>query len=199
MHFGHLRPALDVHSLLSLSEIRFIPCGQPPHRDTPVASAEQRLTMLKLALEGQSDFVVDDREIQRGGASYMVDTLNSMVNEFGDEKFCLILGKDAFVNLPSWKDWTRITELVSMVITQRPQIETDSISNPVLAQYIDEKRLNDKKEFINSKETHCFFCPVTQLDISATSIREIVHAGHSIDFLVPEKVADYIQIENLYR
>lgn len=199
VHFGHLRPALDVYSLLTLSKIHFIPCGQPPHRHTPVASAEHRLAMLKLALERQADFVVDEREINRAGPSYMVDTLESLVKDFADEKFCLILGMDAFVNLTTWKDWTRITELVSLVITQRPQIETDSIPNSDLIQYMNEKRVNDKTEFVNAKQPHCFFCPVTQLDISATRIRELIRDGHSIDFLVPEKVANYIQDENLYK
>lgn len=199
VHFGHLRPALDVYTLLSLSKIFFIPCGQPPHRQPPVASSKHRLAMLKLALEGQADFIVDDREIRRTGASYMVDTLESLTSEFADEKFCLILGMDAFVQLDTWKDWSRITELVSLAITQRPQIEADLIPSSDLLQYMNDKRVNDKTVFVNSEQTHCFFCPVTQLDISATRIRELIHAGHSIDYLVPEKVADYIQSENLYK
>ena len=199
VHFGHLRPALDVYSLLTLSKIHFIPCGQPPHRDPPVASSQQRLEMLNLAVERQSDFIVDDREINRTGASYMVDTIKSLVSDFPDEKFCLIIGMDAFVNFDTWKDWSTITEFVSLVITQRPRFEPDSIPNSDLIEYMNEKRVNDKASLLNSKQTHCFFCPVTQLDISATKIRELVRDGSSIDYLVPENVANYIQDENLYK
>ena len=189
VHNGHLRPALDVCTSLTLSKVLFIPCGQPPHRDLPVASAEHRLAMLKLAVEGQPDFIVDDREIKRTGPSYMVDTLMSLTKGFPDEKFCLILGMDAFVNLDTWKDWVRITDLVSIVITQRPQIETDVTPNSGLVEYINDNRTDDKALFLTSEQHHCFFCPVTQLDISATRIRDLIRNGHSIDYLVPEKVS----------
>jgi nicotinate-nucleotide adenylyltransferase len=199
VHFGHLRPAVDVYSLLNLSKIRFIPCGQPPHRNAPIASAQQRLEMLRLAVEPQADFIVDDREINRSGPSYMVETILSLVNDFPDEKFCLIVGMDAFVNFDTWKDWVKITELASLVITQRPRFEPDSIPGSELIQYMNEKRINDKDEFINAEGTHCFFCGVTQMDISSTSIRSQVCDGKSIDYLVPEKVAHYIHDQNLYR
>lgn len=203
VHFGHLRPALDVYSLLNLSQIRFIPCGHPAHRDAAVASSQQRLEMLALALEGQPGFVIDDREVKRSGASYMVDTIKSLMSDFPGEKFCLIIGMDAFVKLDTWKDWEEITELVSLVITQRPRLEAEYIPGPDLIQYMNDKRTDDKELFVSSdndsEQVHCFFCPVTQLDISATNIRELVREGNRIDYLMPEKVANYIQEKNLYR
>jgi len=199
VHFGHLRPAVDVYSLLNLAKIHFIPCGQPPHRNVPIASADQRLEMLSLAVERQPDFFVDDREITRAGPSYMVETIQSLRADFPGEKFCLIIGMDAFVNFDTWKDWETITDLVSLVITQRPRFEPDLIPSTDLLQYMNEKRINDKDEFITAEDTHCFFCAVTQLDISSTNIRKLVCDGNSIDYLVPEKVARYIQDKNLYR
>jgi nicotinate-nucleotide adenylyltransferase len=154
--------------------------------------------MLRLALQRQPDFIVDDREINRSGPSYMVDTIKSLYEDFPEEKFCLIVGMDAFVQLDSWKDWETITDLVSLVITQRPRFEQDSIPGSDLIQYMNDKRINDKTQFVNSKGTHCFFCAVTQLDISSTRIRETVTEGKSIDYLLPEKVAKYIQDKKLY-
>lgn len=199
VHFGHLRPALDVYSLLSLSKIRFIPCGVPAHRDAPVANSQQRLDMLALALERQANFMVDDREVNRSGTSYMVDTIKSLLKDFSDEKFCLIIGMDAFVKLDTWKDWETIIELVSLVITQRPRFAPSSIPSSDLIQYMDVKRVNDRASFLNSQQTQCFFCPVAQLDISATNIRDLVRAGSDVDYLLPEKVVNYIQENNLYR
>jgi nicotinate-nucleotide adenylyltransferase len=198
VHFGHLRPAVDVYSLLNLSKIHFIPCGQPPHRDVPIASAQQRLDMLRLALERQPDFIVDEREIKRSGPSYMVDTIKSLRKDFPNEKLCLIVGMDAFVHLDTWKDWRKLTDMVSLVITQRPRFEQDSIPGSDLIQYMNDKRVNDKAQFVNSNETHCYFCGVTQLDISSTKIRKMTKEGKSIDYLLPEKVANYIHDQNLY-
>ena len=74
IHNGHLRTALDVQQCLSLEHVRFIPCGEPPHRVAPIASPLQRLAMVREAIATQEKFVLDDREIKRNGPSYMVDT-----------------------------------------------------------------------------------------------------------------------------
>ncbi len=199
VHFGHLRPALDVYSLLTLSKILFIPCGQPPHRDAPIASSQDRLVMLELALENQPDFVIDDREINRPGASYMIDTIKSLMEDFKDEKFCLIIGMDAFVKFDGWKDWQEITKRVSLVVTQRPGYKLESTPSPELNQYLTEKQTTDKQVLVNAEQPHCFFCPVTQIDIAATEIRVLVSEGKSIDYLLPEGVANFIHEKKLYR
>jgi nicotinate-nucleotide adenylyltransferase len=77
IHFGHLRTAFELLQALRLNEMRFMPAGNPPHRDTTVADAEQRLAMVKAATEGQPGFTVDDREIRREGLSYSVDTMRT--------------------------------------------------------------------------------------------------------------------------
>lgn len=96
IHYGHLRTALDVQQALLLDEIRFIPCGEPAHRNKPMAEPLQRLAMVRAAIAGQDKFVADDREIRREGPSYMVDTLASLKKDFNDKSLCLILGSDAW-------------------------------------------------------------------------------------------------------
>ena len=105
IHFGHLRPALEILQALELDEIRFVPCRIPAHRATPSITAEQRLALVRLATAGQPGFVADDRELRRAGPSYMVDTLTSLRAEVGDAPLCLILGTDAFRELLSWRRW----------------------------------------------------------------------------------------------
>ena len=102
VHFGHLRPALEVLQALRLQEMRFIPCGLPPHRNSPLASATDRLTMLRLAIESQPGFNVDERELHREGPSYMVDTLESLQQET-TTPLCLLLGMDAFAAFHTWQ------------------------------------------------------------------------------------------------
>ncbi len=100
IHFGHLRPAFELSQALKLAEVRFLPAGNPPHRQTTLASAEVRLAMVKAAVAGEKRFVVDDREVRRTGASYSVDTLTELRAEFPDRSLCLMLGMDAFLGLP---------------------------------------------------------------------------------------------------
>ena len=78
IHFGHLRSAFEMLQALRFTEVRFIPCGDPPHRGETYADAAQRHEMVRVALEGQKGFVVDDREIRRNGPSYTIDTRSSL-------------------------------------------------------------------------------------------------------------------------
>ena len=116
IHYGHLRTARDLVADLKLEQLRFIPCGVPPHRDPPQASAEQRLAMVQAAIAGEAGFVADDREIRRGGVSYMVETLASLRRELGnDQSIGLILGLDAFWGLESWHRWQELIGLAHLI------------------------------------------------------------------------------------
>jgi nicotinate-nucleotide adenylyltransferase len=199
VHFGHLRPAVDVYTSLSLSKIHFIPCGQPPHRAPSLATAQQRMEMLELALQRHPEFVVDDRELRRAGTSYMVDTIRSLMEDFPQEKLCLIVGMDAFLAFHTWHEWQEITRLVNLIVTHRPSFDPESISESDLSDYLNENRTDDMSVFHESEKTCCLFCPVTQLDISSTRIRELVSKGDSIDYLLPALVADYILENGLYK
>ncbi len=199
VHFGHLRPAVDVYTELGLSEIRFIPAGIPAHREQPVASKAQRCQMLLLATENIAGMSVDDREINRDGPSYMIDTIRSLQSDFPDEKFCLIVGMDAFIGFESWREWQAIVGLINIVITYRPNFDIDSITESELKKYIRGAETKNKDEFLTGSFGHCYFCPVTQLDISATRIRELARQGSKLNFLLPDAVVDYLQQERIYQ
>ena len=116
IHFGHLRCALEIAEQLELSEVRMLPCGQPPHRTAPQAAPEQRRQALELALAGQSLLSLDTRELERPGPSYMVDTLVALRAEVGQRSLCLILGQDAFNGLASWDRWELVPELACVQV-----------------------------------------------------------------------------------
>ena len=197
VHFGHLRPALEVQQVLGLKEVRFIPAGQPPHRDIPHATTTQRLSMLRAAIDDQPGFVVDEREVQRAGPSYMVDTLASLRTELGAVPLCLILGYDAFLGLASWHEWHRLIELAHLVITHRPGWNHDTLSEEL--QSLVKRHAMTTAQLPEASAGGVAFVEVTQLDISATRIREQIHAGQDIRYLLPEPVYRIIHEQNLYR
>ena len=200
IHFGHLRPALDLLEQLSLQRLHLIPCAVPPHRGEPHASAAQRLAMLELAVAGQPGFVVDERELRRSGPSYMVDTLASLRAEVGETPLCLILGVDAFLGLPGWHRWQRLLELAHIVVTHRPGWQLDETSMPqALRQAVQEHWLADGAALRAQSAGGVLLQSVTQLDISATDIRERIAAGYSANYLLPVTVWQYIQEQDLYR
>ncbi|PPD32864.1 MAG: nicotinic acid mononucleotide adenylyltransferase, partial [Methylomonas sp.] len=116
VHYGHLRSALEVKELFGLDEVRLIPCYQPPHRDQPKASATMRLQMLQQAINHEPGLVVDSRELNRAGPSYMVDTLKSLREEFSEQTLLLFIGSDAFENLTSWHRWQQLFDYAHLVV-----------------------------------------------------------------------------------
>lgn len=197
VHFGHLRPALEVQQALHLQEVRFIPAGQPPHRDQPFASSTQRLAMLKAAIVDQPGFVVDERELRRPGPSYMVDTLVSLRSEMETEPLCLILGYDAFLGLTSWHQWQRLIELAHLVITHRPGWNHDDLPDEL--QSLLQQHAMATMKLAEVPAGGISFVEVTQLDISATRIREQIRVGQDVRYLLPESVYEMIREQNLYR
>ncbi|NOX93504.1 MAG: nicotinate-nucleotide adenylyltransferase [Gammaproteobacteria bacterium] len=199
VHFGHLRPALDVKQALGLDEMRMIPAFQPPHRAQPVANPGQRLTMLRAAVGGEPDLQVDNREMLREGESFMVDTLASLRNESGDEPLCLILGADAFLKLDEWHHWQEIPELAHIVVTHRPGWQLDmNVASPELQALWRERQVTDGARLAASQAGRIILQAVTPLEISATQVRALVAAGKSPRYLLPDAVWNLIRMHGLY-
>ena len=120
IHYGHLRTAFELWQALKLAEVRFLPTGNPPHRERTLADAALRVEMVRAAVADQPPFVVDDREVRRAGASYTVDTLTELRSENPERSLCLLLGMDAFLGLPNWHRWRELFDLAHVVVAHRP-------------------------------------------------------------------------------
>jgi nicotinate-nucleotide adenylyltransferase len=197
IHFGHLRPALEVFQDLHFNELRWIPSRQPPHRDDPDVSIEHRLNMLRLALLGVDHSVIDECEIQRPGPSYMFDTLTSLRQRFPQTGLALILGMDAFNGLPGWHRWQELLQLAHIVVCSRPGVDLPVSGE--LHTVIEAGRVDDSSRLHNTGSGLIYLHPVTALQISATKIRNMCQQGKSPRFLLPARVCDYIEENSLYR
>lgn len=196
-HYGHLRMALEVRETLKLDEVRFIPCQIPPHRGIPSATADQRLLMLQAALENAGPgFTIDTRELDRPGPSYMVDTLASLRADIGPAPMGLILGTDAFLGLTGWNRWESLVDFAHIVVMQRPGYRSEWPSD--LAKLV-RNRASTTSRLSERPAGLIRFVDVTQLDISATRIRQIIASGLSARYLTPDPVLEWIRKLDLYR
>jgi nicotinate-nucleotide adenylyltransferase len=210
VHFGHLRPALEVSQALELADLWLIPLRQAVHRPQPQASPEQRLAMLRLAVGEETGIRIDDRELRRAGQSYTYDTLAEIRAELGMSRWlCLLVGADAFRGFLTWHRPDDILDLVHLVVMQRPALpgEDGHVTNAGLSQefsaelqtWLQPRRCRDVRELTASPAGRVWFQEVTQLDISSTRIRGLIVSGLSPRFLLPDPVWAYIQARRLYQ
>lgn len=193
IHYGHLRAALEVMQKIALQQVRFVPCYQPVHRGTPSVSVKQRCDMIALAIEAQPHFVLDTIEIDRGGPSYMVDTLAELQQRIeSDCGLVLMMGTDAFAKFCSWHQWQEILKLANLVVMHRP--------GEALDLHGDEAKLFTQREVKKFSALHgqIMELAITQLDISSTAIRADLQKGVQADYLTPYRVNQYIQKHGLY-
>ena len=184
VHIGHLRVAWEAAEALD-AQVRLIPAQSPPHRPMPVASAEQRVRMLRLALAGQQRLTLDTRELDRAGPSYTFDTLGSLRAEFGDLRpLILLLGADAFAGLCSWHRWRELFDLAHIAVLTRPGHAVTR--PPELAGIVAARRAEVAHKLREIPAGHVFELAVTPLEISASRIRALIAANHDPRWLLPE-------------
>lgn len=185
VHLGHLVLAEQARQELSLDRVLFVPAGNPWRRaGQAIASAEDRLEMLRLAVEGLPEYGISTIEVARSGPSYTGETLEELSREYRGAHLFLILGQDALADLPNWHEPGRIIELAMLAVARRGGFG--------LAK---EKSLEAKVVGISSRVR---WLDMPTIAIAASDIRERVRSGHSVRFLVPAAVEEYIRRHSLY-
>lgn len=208
IHRGHLRAVSEVKRIYNLDHIFLIPAARPPHK-TPVsvASADDRLKMIKMAIRGICGITVSDVELQRSGPSYTIDTVYHYKNNQPDDaRIYLIMGLDAFLEIDTWKSYREVLEQACVIVMARPHGRLQGVQQgwKHLEGYLKSKisadyRLSDSKDcFISAGMPPVCICDVKALDISSTKIRQNIKQKKAIENWVPAPVIEYIHQKGLY-
>lgn len=198
-HYGHLNSILTVAEKFALTEMRAVPAFISPLRvQTQGSSPTQRLEMLKLGLKGHEDLIrIDTQEMERGGVSYTIDTLDAY-KENGDKDIHLIIGMDQFLKFDQWRQFDRILSDVDLVVTSRPghelpfSMEDWPIS--VRAMVAD----HDRHQAMLKTGRNIHLVQLKDVDTSGSEIRRRIRLGQSIQTDVPPAVEEYIRTHKLY-
>ena len=191
IHYGHIRAAEQVFSALPVQEVQLLPCAIPVHRGAPQVSAKQRLSMIELAIAGRKGLGINRLELDRGGPSYMIDTLRLIREQQPDQTVCLILGGDAFNAFESWKCAPEILDLVHLVVCQRPGI----VSDPGI--YV-ERRVNTVERLSQVQQGFILFMSIDECNCSSSEVRRRLALSMSASDCLPEAVSEYIINNHLY-
>jgi nicotinate-nucleotide adenylyltransferase len=197
IHNGHLRSALELADTLNLADVRMMPCANPPHRTAPGVSAEHRAAMLELAVASDEHLSCDRRELNRAGRSYTIDSLIELRRELGAQRsLVLVMGCDALLGITAWHRWQELLQWAHVVVVARPGWQLPA--QGVVAEWVNQHGMEDPVQLRSTAAGYVLLQELRQLPISATEIRELVAAGKSARFLLPEPVLDYILKHELY-
>ncbi len=200
IHLGHLRGAEEIREAFHLEEVTFIPSSIPPHKVTEnIIEAKHRLEMVRLATANNRYFSTSDIELSRPGKSYSVDTVRYF-RERQQDAFFFILGRDAFVEIETWKEFQNLFPLCHFIVMTRPASQKNTLSIPLPEALVPNFRYSpEEKAWIHLSGYFLYFKEISFLDISSTKVRELIEKRESVRYLIPAKVEAYIQKHGLYR
>lgn len=189
VHYGHLLLAECCREDCSLDQVWLVPTAVSPHKqDQQPAPARARVDMLELAIGGHPQLVVCQIELQRGGVSYTVDTLEAIARQHPDAELFLLMGSDTLNDLPQWRQPARICQLALPVVVGRQGSAQPNWAP--LARLVTASRLGDAQG-----------CRVEmpRVELSSREVRRRVAAGRSVRYWTPRAVEQYIQTHQLYQ
>lgn len=181
IHLGHLIAAESAKEALQLDEVWFMPTHMPPHKQLKsTVSSEQRVEMVRLAIQDNDDYRLCLWEMDHGGVSYTLETVKHLQLEYANVEWFWIIGGDMVHYLPKWNGIDELMSRICFIGVQRP----GSVW-----------KVNELPEAWRSR---ILPAPMPQIDLSSTHIRERIEAGQSIRYLVPQAVLEYCQRWGLY-
>ncbi|PLT34629.1 nicotinate-nucleotide adenylyltransferase [Bacillus sp. V5-8f] len=173
-HIGHLIVANEVLDALELDEIRFMPNHVPPHKEKTLnVTDEDRVAMLSYALEGNDFFLIEKIEIERQGTSYTYETIQLLRQREPENDFHFIIGADMIEYLPRWHKIDELMKLVKFIGVKRPTYN-EKTNYPIM------------------------MVDIPEMFISSSAIRDRIKKGKTVKYLLPEKVIQYIEENDLY-
>ena len=184
IHIGHLIVAEEARVKLGLTQVLFVPAGEPwLKQDRDITSASHRVEMVHRAIADNSNFRISTLEVSRPGPSYTVDTLTSLKDQVSSEaSLFFILGRDTLAELPLWKEPRRVIELCRLVVPPR----------------LGSRDLRHLEEAIPGLLDRIIQLDMPVIGISSSEIRQRMARGLSVRYLVPAGVEKYIAEKKVY-
>jgi len=200
IHNGHIIPAQHVAKWLGVKQVSLMPTHLPPHKNMVSATAEQRVDMVQLICESNPLFTCDQRELNRTGLSYTVETLKEIKQQHPGKTIYFIIGMDSLLTFQQWHQWQEILTLCHLVVNYRPNHAVDNFSNDltILLEQHKPPSISDLLS-LNKSAGYIIFPPEIFCDVSSTLIRANIKNGSDCQKLIPEIVLNYINQHQLYR
>ncbi len=205
VHYGHLNIIKSLNQFFPEWPIRLLPCSVPPLKEKSNASFNQRVSMLKIAIAPllskssavQDNIIIDEREGQRAGKSYTLDSLKSLALEEPLINRVLVVGMDTLLNMLQWNQWQELSSFCHLMLIARPGTTDVGV-----------EKIMHKLAFSCTKDSHkleitpsgrYYYLNIKERDISSTEIRSLLKKDSSVFELIPKSVYDYMNENQIYQ
>jgi len=206
IHNGHVAIARQAREVLALDRVVLIPTGDPPHKPHEnLAAAKDRFEMVRLAIASDRSLSISDVEVRRSGKSYTIDTIRLLQQEYGpDARLFFLIGLDAFLEFPTWRDPATLLTLCSFVVLSRPGLSFQALSGLPLIPSIPHASLVELDAGrsvrldvpVGAQSLICLRLPPNS--VSASDIRARIAQGAPTAKLLPPVVESYILQHHIY-
>lgn len=203
IHLGHLRAAEEVCEQLALDELLLVPSAEPPHKqgsgEDPIAPAAARLAWVRAAVADNPRLSVDPIEIERGGRSFTIDTIETIRERTGATPV-FVIGWDAFALLDSWRAPERILELAHFAVMTRPPVAHGALADWIPKPLRELLRLDPDGRQANHEHAPTWIraLEIGALDVSSSDVRARLRAGRSVRYLIPEAIRGEVETSAVF-
>ncbi len=206
IHVGHLRAAEEVAEALALARVLFVPSAVPPHKADDaggaIAPAVLRLDWVRRAIADNPGFAAESIEVDRGGASYLVDTLAGLREQLArsDEEPVFLVGSDAFAEMGAWREPAALFALSHYAVMVRPPLRTGSLAEWLPEAVRDDIELAPDGRSGRHRQagTWLRLVEIAGFDVSASDLRARLRDGRSVRYLLPESIRDAVLESGVY-
>ncbi len=198
IHFGHIKPCIELAEKFQLSSVKLIPCKVSPFKSATFASAQHRWNMISIITANSDLFEADAIELERDTPSYTYETLKEISQGVSaSTQLFWLMGEDALHGLPDWYQAEKIMQLCHVLVMRRPGLDSDADENAM--QWLSDYIVEDVTQ-LEKTDAGCIYITDTEMfDISSTQIRATLQSGKQPRYLLPGAVWNYIKRNQLYQ
>ncbi|MBC8301797.1 MAG: nicotinate (nicotinamide) nucleotide adenylyltransferase [Pelagibacterales bacterium] len=202
IHLGHIIPVTEITKKHKLDIVHFLPTNISSSSKIISASTSNRVKMLHQALSDYENYIIDEREIIRGGKSYTIDTINSISDEYKNYKLYLIIGFDNLSSILQWKNFLQILEKCNIIVSRRRIFNQNNHKMSDDLNNIDKELMNcissDLVRFHNQSYGKIYIEATSILNISSSEVRQKLKQNQPVSDLIPQKLNKWLLEHKVY-
>ena len=197
IHYGHIIPTQEIIEAHQLDKVHFVPTNIPTSSKKIIASSTDRIDMMKICLN-DSNSIIDDREISRGGISYMIDTIESIKKDYTNANLYLLIGIDVLQNINLWKSFDKIIKTCNIIVSSRSHKSIDYVKDINKNSQLHPLISTDRTMFHSDSYGKIYLEETSMVNTSSTEIRDKLGYKQSVRGLISPQLEKWLSKHKIY-